>query len=213
MGAKVRHAICALFGCILGLGAGVGVNHMSGTSVGLAPPPAGVTLALVISEAHAGTKSKKNRRARKEAAIRAADEKDQERIEDGLVGTSVKELPADCTYDSYATATAGTDIYSCGGMNYQRFEENGVVSYKGHASGLDPKDVKKARARRAKADKQRKEDAKKKKQANRKAELPTDCFYDAQASALKGADLYSCGGVLYRQYTENGVTGYEVAKP
>ena len=88
-----------------------------------------------------------------------------------------------------------------------------MVSYKGHAIGLDPKEVKKARARQAKAEKKAREEAEKKKQANRKAELPASCFYDGHASALHGIDLYSCGGVLYRQYTENGVTGYQLLKP
>ena len=39
---------------------------------------------------------RQKRRKRKEAAIRAAEEKEKERTEDSLVGTTTKELPADC---------------------------------------------------------------------------------------------------------------------
>ena len=213
MNANVRHVLCALIGCVLGLGTSVSVNDMTGAPVAVAPPPAGVTLALVISEAQALSKRAKKKRARKEAARKAADEKSKKKTEDSLVGTSVKALPADCGYDALASSIAGTEIFSCGGMHYQRHEENGVVSYRGNAAGLDPKEVAKARARRDKEEKKRKEEAKKKKQANRKAELPTDCFYDGNTSALRGFNVYSCGGTLYRESNEGGVTGYERVKP
>ncbi len=224
---KIMHVIGALAGFVLGLGAGVSVNHISSPSIASAPSPIGVVLRLTFSDAHAGDLrhmksnnwcranqkycarmrkgSKKHRRLEAEAKA--------EKVEKELVGTWTANLPEDCAYDSLASATQGTDIYSCGGMYYQRFEENGVVSYKGHAIGLDPGEVKKARARKAEAEKKAREEAKKKRQANRKTELPGNCYYDAQASALKGTDLYSCDGVYYRKYSERGVTGFEPSKP
>ena len=224
---KIMHVIGALAGFVLGLGAGVSVNHISTPSIASAPSPIGVVLRLTFSDAHAGDLrhmksnnwcranqkycarmrkgSKKHRRLEAEAKA--------EKVEKELVGTWTANLPEDCAYDSLASVTQGTDIYTCGGMHYQRFEESGVVSYKGHAIGLDPREVKKARARKAEADKKSREDAKKKRAANRKASLPADCYYDAQASALNGVELQSCAGVLYRPSTEKGARGFEVFKP
>jgi hypothetical protein len=52
-----------------------------------------------------------------------------------------------------------------------------------------------------------------KSQAARSAVLPANCVYDTYVSAATDAEVYACGGVRYRQYVENGVTGYEVVKP
>ena len=218
---KIMHVIGALAVFVLGLGASVSVNDMSDTPVALAPPVAGpglgsrlgLAISLAVSTADAEDRWSRTKRKRRKLQRDPAIEQSRESRENNLIGTTTAQLPADCAYDSLASVTQGTDIYTCGGMHYQRFEESGVVSYKGHAIGLDPKAVAKARARKAAADKKSREDARKKKQASRKAELPPGCYYDAQASALKGTDLYSCGGVFYQRYTEGGVSGYEPSKP
>ena len=120
---KIMHVIGALAGFVLGLGAGVSVNHISSPSIASAPSPIGVVLRLTFSDAHAGDLhhrktnnwcrankkycarrrqgSKKHRRLEAEAKAEAKAEK----IEKELVGTWTANLPADCAYDSLASAT------------------------------------------------------------------------------------------------------------
>ena len=120
-------------------------------------------------------------------------------------------LPADCVYDSNASATNSTETYLCGGMYYQRYQENGVTGYEGHAVGLDRGEIKRAKARRAVS--KTKPRSARKRRATKKIALPANCVYDTYVSAATDSEVYACGGVRYRQYVENGVTGYELVKP
>ncbi len=221
MWARVRHVIAALFGCVLGFGASVTLDGISRPSIASAPPPAGVVqakmvLRLTFSKAHADTDIKRKKRARlKKAAERRAEaeEKRREEADKRLEGTRRATLPADCVFDYNMSASYSSDIYVCGGDYYQRYEENGVTGYEGHAVGLDRGAIKRAKARRAEAEKKRRAEAKKKLQATRRAALPAACVYDSWASTSSSTDVYACGGVRYRKYQEKGVTGFEVVKP
>ncbi len=208
MCAAVKHAIGALFGCVLIFGPGVTLHGTSTPSIGSAPPPFPMVLGLTFSKAHADSKRRKRTRRRK-AAQRRAEEKRREEAEKILEGTRRATLSADCVYDSYASLTNPTDIYVCGGFYYQRFEEDGVSGYKRHAVGIDRGEIRRARARRAEAKKKRQAEAKKKLQASRKATLSTDCRYDSYASVTTTSNVYTCGGVQYMQTERNGVTVYD----
>ena len=209
MGARVKHAIGALFGCVLGFGASVTLQNTAGPSTASAPSPAGMVMGITFSKAHADSKRRKRTRARK-AAARKAEEKRLEEADKKLEGIRRATLPANCVKDFNASATYATETYLCGGMYYQRYEENGVTGFEGHAVGLDRGAIKRAQARRAEA---RRAKAKMKLQVTRRADLPANCVYDTYVSAATNSDVYAGGGVRYRQYQEKGVTGYEVVKP
>ena len=208
MCAAVKHAVGALFGCVLIFGPGVTLHGTSTPSIGSAPPTSPMVLGLTFSKAHADSKRRKRTRRRK-AAQRRAEEKRREEAEKILEGTRRATLSADCVYDSYASFTTPTEIHVCGGFYYQRFEEDGVTGYVGHAVGIDRGEIRRARARRGEAKKKRQAEAKKKLQATRKATLSTDCRYDSYASLTTTSNVYTCGGVQYMQYEENGVTVYD----
>ena len=217
MWARVKHGIGALLGCALGFGASVTLDDISSPSIASAPPPAGVVqakmvLGLTLSKAHADSKKRKRIRRRR-ATERQDEEKRSEEADKKLEGTRKATLPADCVYDHNASAFHSSDIYVCGGVYYERYEENGVTGYEGHAVGLDRGAIKRAKARRAKAEKKRRAEAKGKLQATRRATLPAACVYDSWASTSSATDVYACGGIRYRQYQEKGVTGFEVVKP
>ncbi|MCZ6608525.1 MAG: hypothetical protein O7A66_00800 [Alphaproteobacteria bacterium] len=86
----------------------------------------------------------------------------------------------------------------------------GLTLSKAHASGTkrSRRRAKRKVAEREAEEKQRGE-ADKKLEGTRRATLPADCVYDYNASASYSSDIYACGGVYYRRYEENGVTGYE----
>ena len=217
MWVRVNYAIGALFGCVLGLGASVTVHDTSSPSIASVPLAAvglqnNMVLRLTLPTAHADSKRRKRTRERR-AAESEAEEKRIEEADKKLQGTRRATLPADCVYDSSASATNSSETYVCGGFYYERYTENGVSGYEGHPVGSDRGEIKRAKARRAEAVKKRQAEAKKKLQASRRATLPKDCGYDSYASASSATDIYVCRGVWYRQYEEKGVTGYEVVKP
>ncbi len=205
MGARVNHAIGALVGCVLGFGASVTLQKPAGLSLASVPSPAAMVMAITFSKAHAAGTKRSRRRAKRAAASREAEQKRREEADKALEGTRRATLPADCVKDFNASATFSTETYLCGGLYYQRYEENGVTGFEGHAVGLDRGAIKRAKARRVKA--------KTKLQVTRRAALPANCVYDTYVSAATDSDVYACGGVRYRQYQEKGVTGYEVVKP
>ncbi len=211
MRATVKHVIGGLFGCVLGFGASATLHSTFTPTIASAPPAAGMVLGLTFSKAHAQGTKKTRRRNRRQAAERKAEEKRREEAEKQRLRAIRRDILSgdddtrNCVYDSYASESSPSDIYNCDGNYYQRYEENGVTTYKGYAVGIDRGEIKKAKARRA--------EAKKKPQATRRATLPADCAYDSFASAASATDVYACGGVRYRQYLNKGVTGYEVVKP
>ena len=208
-GAATR-ALGMIFGCVLGLGVSAAVQDTVRPSIASAPSPAGVTptqltLRLSFSEAHAESFGRKKRKAKRAANRRAEEKRREEGYEKKLRGTRHATLPADCVYDSYASFSTASEIQVCGGVNYQRYEEDGVTGYEGHPVGMDRGEIKRARARRAEAKKKRQAEAKKK----LKATLSTDCEYDSIASFSTTSNVYTCSGVQYRQFQENGVTAYK----
>jgi galactitol-specific phosphotransferase system IIB component len=208
MRTAARYAIGALFGCVLIFGPGVTLHSTSTPSISFALSPAPMVLGLTFSKAHADSKRRKRTRNRK-TAQRQAEEKSREEAEKILQGTGRATLPANCAYDSYASLSSTSDIHVCGGNYYQSYEENGVTGFLGHSVGMDRGEIKRAIARKAKAEEKRKAEVKKKLQATRKASLSTDCEYDSFASFSTTSNVYICGGVQFRQFQENGVTGYE----
>jgi len=163
-----------------------------------------MVMGITFSKAHADSKRRKRTRARR-AAARKAEEKRLEEADKKLEGIRRATLPANCVRDFNASTRFSTETYLCGGMYYQRYQENGGTGFEGHAVGLDRGAIKRAQARRAQANK--------KLQVTRRADLPANCVYDTYVSAATDSDVYACGGVRYRQYEEKGVTGYEVVKP
>ncbi|MCZ6449035.1 MAG: hypothetical protein O6831_12460, partial [Alphaproteobacteria bacterium] len=110
MWARVKHAIGALFGCVLGFGASVTFDDISSPSIASAPPPAGVVqaemvLGLTLSKAHASGTKRSRRRASRKVAEREAEEKRSEEADKKLAGTRRATLPADCVYDYNASAS------------------------------------------------------------------------------------------------------------
>jgi len=217
MGARVKHVLGALFGCGLGFGATVTLNDISSPSMAFAPSPAGavqgkLVLRLTFSKARADSKRRKRTRARR-AAARRAQAKARELADKILLGTRSATLPANCVFDSYASISHAVETFVCGGIYYQRFQENGVAGFEGHAVGLDRGAIKRAKARRVEAEKKRRAKAQKKFQTTRRATLSANCFYDSYASTSSATDVFACGAVRYRQYQEKEVTGYEVVEP
>jgi len=217
MGARVTHVLGALFGCGLGFGATVTLNDISSPSMAFAPSPAGAVqgkfvLRLTFSKAHADSKRRKRTRARR-AAARRAQAKARELADKILLGTRSATLPANCVFDSYASVSHAVETFVCGGIYYQRFQENGVAGFEGHAVGLDRGAIKRAKARRVEAEKKRRAKAQKKFQTTKRATLSANCFYDSYASTSSATDVFACGAVRYRQYQEKEVTGYEVVEP
>ena len=204
----VKHAMGGLLACVLILGPGVTLHDHSAPSKALPLPPAAMVLGLAFSKAHADSKRRKRTRQR-EAAQRRAEEKRQKEADKILEGSRRATLPANCAYDSYASFTSPSDIYVCGGSYYQRFEEDGVTGFEGHGVGLDRGAIDAARARRAKAEKERRAEAEKTLKANRKTALSADCVYDSYASFITTSNVYTCGGVQFMQYEENGVAVYD----
>ena len=208
MCAAVKHAVGALFGCVLIFGPGVTLHGTSTPSIGSAPPTSPMVLGLTFSKAHADSKRRKRTRRRK-ARQRRAEEKRREETEKILEGTRHATLPADCVYDSYASLASPTELQVCGGFYYQRFEEGGVTGFERHAVGIDRGEIRRARARRAEAEKLGQAEAKKQTQATQKATLSTDCRYDSYASFTMTSNVYTCGGVQFMQTEKNGVTVYD----
>ena len=112
MWARGKHAICALFGSVLGFGASVTLNDISSPSIASAPSPTGVVLGLMFSEAHAGHMLRKRNRKRNAAERLAEELRRRVEAERKLQGTRRANLPAYCAYDSYASASYGTEVYS-----------------------------------------------------------------------------------------------------
>ncbi len=209
MCAAVKHAVGALFGFVLIFGPGVTLHGTSTPSIGSAPPTSPMVLGLTFSKAHARGTKRSRRRAKRKIAEREAEEKRREEAEKILEGTRRATLPADCVYDSYASFASPSELHVCGGFYYQRFEEDGVTGYVGHAVGIDRGEIRRARARRAEAEKLGQAEAKKQTQATQKATLSTDCRYDSYASFTMTSNVYTCGGVQYMQTERNGVTVYD----
>lgn len=204
----VKHAMGGLLACALILGPGVSLHGNPAPSISAAPAPFPMVLGLAFSQARADSKRRKRTRQR-EAAQRRAEEKRREEADKILAGSRRATLPANCAYDSYASFTSASDIHVCGGVYYRRFEEDGVTGFEGHGVGMDRGEIDAARARRVKAEKERQAEAEKKLKANRKTALSADCVYDSYASFITTSNVYTCGGVQYMQYQENGVTVYD----
>ena len=85
----------------------------------------------------------------------------------------------------------------------------GLTFSKAHADSKRRNRARKRKAAERQAEEKRSEEADKKLEGARRATLPADCVYDYNASASYSSDIYACGGVYYRRYQENGVTGYE----
>ena len=119
-------------------------------------------------------------------------------------------LSTDCRYDSYASFTMTSNVYTCGGVQYMQTEKNGVTVYDRRTAGSDGGKAKGAKPPRVEAEKKRRAEAEKKQRATRRATLPKGCAYDSYASFFTSSNVYACGGVRYRQYKEKGATGYEV---
>ncbi len=126
MWARVNYAISALFGCVLGLGVSVNVNNSSSPSIASGPSEVNMAFEFTLSKAH-GYHYRKRKRVRKPywqpptPRLKEAEKKPQ------VIRRPT--LPADCTYDSFASMTSSSDRYSCGGVTYQQYEENGVTGY------------------------------------------------------------------------------------
>lgn len=215
----VKYASGAVLGCVLGLGASLNLQDTSREAIVLMPSlgaTAQVELLfrLSVTKAHAAGTKRSRRRDRHDAEERKAEEQRlKDEAEQKFKGVRRTTLPTDCVYDSNASAFNSAELYNCDGMYYQRYEENGKTYYEGHPVGLDRGELQEERLRQIEAAKKRREQAKKNLDARRRPTLPDDCGYDSYASASAGTDIYVCRGVRYRQYQENGVTGYEVVKP
>ena len=212
MARKFKHAMGAILGAVFALGISVERGEVSTASIASLRFPGEIVLGLNFSKVLADSKRRQRTRDRR-AEEQKAEEKRREEAEKKFIGARRANLPVDCVYDDNASTTNSVDTYLCGGIYYQRYEENGVTGYEGYAVGMDRGEIDQAKARRTEAAKKRRAAAEKKKQAARISELPADCAYDSWASTSSPTDVYQCGAVRYRQYQEKGITGYEVFKP
>ncbi len=125
--ARIKYAIYALLGGALGFGASINVNNNSSPSIASGPSEVNMVFELTLSKAHAVfhyRKRKKRRRVRNPPPTPGLKEAEKE---PQVIRRPT--LPADCTYNSYASMTSSSDRYSCGGVTYQQYEENGVTGY------------------------------------------------------------------------------------
>lgn len=204
----IRLAIGSLFVVPFYLGVRVTVNVEANPSIGVALMPSGAVIRMALSEAQAGGTKRSRRRDRHEAAALEAERKRLEEREKELLGTKTPELGATCAYDSYASAVSSSEIYTCNGNYYEKYEENGVSGYVGHPIGMDREEIKRAMARHAAAEKKNQEEAEKKLKENTKNFLSSDCAYDSYASFAAASNVYDCGGVQFHEVRENGATSY-----
>lgn len=171
---------------------------------------------ITASKAYAIGSRRAWRKAKRKAAEEAARNEEQKRRderEEALQGTVTTELPANCVYDTYASAANSTELYLCGGNYYQRYEENGKTGFVAHPVDMNRGEIERAMARRAAAERKRNVDKAKQLQERRKPTLPPTCWYNTYASAVSTTDVYSCGEVDFRRYEENGMSGYEAIVP
>ena len=216
MGARVKHAVFALLGCVFGFGASVTLHDGSSPLSASALSPAGAeaaksVLRFTFSTAHADSKRRKRTRKRKAAARKA--QKERQKAEDKkLLGTRSASLAASCAFDSYATIAHASETFVCGGYYFQHYEEDGVKGFEGHAVGTDRGKIKRAKARHAAAKKKRRAAAKKKLKESRRITLAANCYYDSYASVSSTTDLFACGRFHFRKYVEKGVSGFEAVK-
>lgn len=211
MRAIVWQALALVCGCILGFGLGPGPSDPS--VVPAVSGPAAVHIRIGVSVPKARARTPAVHRKRREAKRKAAEERAKKAEEKRLRGKRVKELPIGCPYDTDASRRAGADIYSCSGLQYWPIKEKNFQGYEAHPVNRNPQVIMKSLERRRAAEKKREAAKRKKREANRIDQLPPSCTYDANASVGQPTDIYSCGGVLYRQYQEKGKTGYEVVPP
>ncbi len=216
MRASGRQAVALVLGCVLGfgLGAAPGSPRQDPGAPGSVLSLAGIGLSLPGAEA-ASFKMRKilEKRKQEEAERKAEEERQAKAREKRLLGTRVKELPADCAYDSEGSLQADAEVYQCGGMRYQAVKDKDFEGYVAHPVTTDRGAINKARERAAAAARKRAAEAKKKRAASRTAELPPTCVYDAEASVGQPTDIYSCNGVLYRPYQEGKESGFERLPP
>jgi len=201
-------AFGAFAGCILMFGPGVTLQDSSDPSTGFERSSPGIVLVLDFSKAYAESRRTRRIRRKREAARKAAEERQKE-ADRKLLDNRLASLPAHCAYDSFASFSSPTEIHFCGAFYYRPYEEDGVAGYEGYPIGSDPAEIDRAKARRAKAREKRLAEAEKKLKADRKTSLSTDCAYDSFASFAVNSNVYSCGGVQFMQVRENGVTVYD----
>ncbi|MDH3241446.1 MAG: hypothetical protein OEO83_12360 [Alphaproteobacteria bacterium] len=202
---KTAGVIC---GCVLGFTIGVDMGGPAETGT-----PA---FRLMIAPAQAASfKVRKilEERKKQEAEEKAARQREAAAERARLKGSRTKELPPACAYDTEASMEAGGEVYQCEGKRYQAVKEPGFEGYEVHSVDVDRTAINEERARRAKEAARRSAAAKRRRNANRIAELPPSCVYDAEASMGYSTDIYSCDGVLYRAYEEKKERGFEVVNP
>lgn len=118
-------------------------------------------------------------------------------------------LSTDCSYDSFASFNANSNVYTCGGVQFMQLEENGVTVFDRHGPGSVSAQTKRELARRAKALSKDRAEEEKKSRGARRATLPQGCTYDSYASFFTSSNVYSCAGARYRQHMEGGTTTFE----
>ncbi|HSR55022.1 MAG TPA: hypothetical protein VLN73_02190 [Alphaproteobacteria bacterium] len=207
MRAIVRQAFALVGGCILGFGADLGPGDPSAARSVTGPI---ITLSVPEARAEASLRERRAYQRKKAAEAKAAKERAEKARQERLKGERTKELPVGCAYDTQGSMQAGGEVYLCGGMRYQKVKEPGFEGYEVHPVDMDRDAINEAREQRREAAQKRAEEMRKKREANRRDELPPSCFYDANASIGYSGDIYSCGGVLYRPYEEEGKSGFEV---
>ena len=198
----------ALLGCVLVFGPGVTLRGPSTASLDSASAPDGIVLGFEYAVALAESRRLRRLR-RKRAAQRKAAERHQQEADKKLLENRIETLPANCAFDSFASFSSPTEVHVCGAFYYLPYEEDGVSGFEGYPIGFGRDAFKKAKARRDKARNKRLAEARKQLNAGRKGSLSTDCAYDSFASFAVRTNVYTCGGIQFRQVQENGKTVFD----
>lgn len=117
-------------------------------------------------------------------------------------------LSSDCAYDSYASFSAATNVYDCGGVQFHETQEDGTTVYvRGpvNRKGGKPEGTKEPGAKVESKGRP----AAAKKPPPRRADLPKGCAFDTYASFFTSSNVYNCNGTRYRQVQEKGTVLYE----
>ena len=136
MDTRVKHGMVAVLSCAFCFGASVTLQDTSSPSIASAPSPARMVLWLTFPEAHAQSKRSRStpkrsasegeaKKKRRKKAVKKHRKKKRVIRRAILSGDDA----SNCVYDSYASASSSSDIYNCGGVHYQRYEQDGVLTY------------------------------------------------------------------------------------
>ena len=205
---RLTHVAVALCGLVVGTALDARVTLTSGALPEAAPRYVTIEIGLAIDKAHAGQITRKDR-ARRAANREAQEAGRRARASKRLTPVRKSEMPANCPYDSYASAAGPGDVYSCEGLQFHGVQDGKSTTFEGYAADVQPDEIQRARDIREKAIEQVEEATAR----EFKKELSDDCMFDAFASATNQADIYTCGRRSYKKSEKEGDPPFRVVKP